>query len=313
MDSAFSAAQRADSSVTRIAVEAAEALFDNDHARQLTNLFQALWLGSGAPATSFPGQTDLSASLDATILELLLDLDVDITADDEFWRRLGSSLTLERLCEVKSASRSANLQKLVGVNIARLRARACQVNEIDSDRRDARGDLSWFLQDGLLGLSSDRFQVLISPDSVTKTLFPAHDDASSVGILEFLGRARTSGIEIGELDLEAAGGRIVNYKASSRDDVASDALLEDLGSALGHELAVRAVVALVEGGSRQLRCDLNSRRASSFTGGKLHFSEFLTTAVPLLRSMVTSELAAFDSITEYSLLEAEPEVEGETE
>jgi hypothetical protein len=299
MDLAFTAAQHADSRATRTAVEAAEALLDTDHARQLTNLFQALWLGSGAPATSFPGQTDLSTSLDANILELLLDMDVTITNDDDFWRRLGSGLTLERLCEVEAPSRSANLQKLVGVNVNLLRGRSCQVNETDEQRDVSTEDaMTWFLKDGLLGLSSSRFQILISPNSVSGTDFPQNDGVDSVGILELLGRAQTSGIEIGELELEAAGGRIVNYKTASRSDVTSDKLLVDLGNALGRQLVVRSVVAWLPGTVRQIRCDLTTRRAAGHTGARFYLSEFLMTAVPLLRSMVTSELSALTAIFE---------------
>jgi hypothetical protein len=303
----FTAAQHADSRTTRTAVEAAEALLDGSHARQLTNLFQALWLASGAPATAFPGQTDLSTSLDATVLELLLDMEVAITDDDEFWKRLGSGLTLERLCEVEAPSRSANLQKLVNVNVDLLRARSCQVNRIGEPAEKVDGTMTWFLKEGLLGLASSRFQVLISPNSISSTDFPQDDGVDSVGILELLGRARTSGIEIGELELEAAAGRIVNYKTASRADVASDELLETLGNALGRELAVRAVVAFLPGTSRQIRCDLKTRRASGNTGARFYLADFLTTAVPLLRSMVSSELSALALICERPSIEEEPE------
>ena len=172
MHRAYTAAQQAESLPTQAAISAAETLLNQAQAIQLETLFQALWLGSGAPATTFPGRTNLSSSLDAIVLQVLLNMDVAISGGYDFWRRLGSELTLENLCAVEMRSQSPNLQWLVNVNIDRLQARSCQVNDFDGFVDSDNANMTWFLERGLLGLSSARFRAYFSPDSIARSDYP---------------------------------------------------------------------------------------------------------------------------------------------
>jgi hypothetical protein len=156
--------------------------------------------------------------------------------------------------------------------------------------------MRWFVESGLLGLVSPRFQAFFSPEGISYAPFPAHDEAHAVSTLELLERAKSSGTEIGELEFEADGGRIVAYKTESGTNVAADDLLESIGRTLGSQLRVRAAAALLGTDTRQLRCDLISRRAYGKAGAKFYLSEMLTSALPLLRAMLSRELSALYSL-----------------
>ena len=293
MNRAFAGAQLAEASVTREAIDTAEALLDPVHAEQITRLFHALWLGSGAPATAFPGATSLAATLDATSLQLLLD--VAVSDDDQFWRRIGSGLTLERLCEVTVSAKSENLQRLINVNIDQLRVKVCQVSD-RGDRNSEQSGLRWFVDDDLLGLDGLTFQAYFSAGNASEVRFPETYDGPGIGIRELLARARQGNIEIGALEFEAAGGRFVDYKSITGADVADDDLLQSIGSALGSRLTVRMAAVLLGGGARQLRCDFKAGTASGRTGAKFYLSEMLSGAIPILKSLAPGERRTLEEL-----------------
>ena len=299
MTRAFSGAQRAEAQVTREAIDTAEGLLDPVQADQITRLFQALWLGSGAPATAFPGATSLTTTLDATALQLLLD--VAVSDDDQFWRRIGSGLTLDLLCEVNASSESQSLQRLVNLSSDHLRARICQVIE-RGDAAFEQSGLRWSVGSGLLGLEGANFRAYFSPNSASEAHFPESFEIPGIGILELLTRARLNNVEIGELEFETTAGRLVDYKGASGTDIAGDDVLQNLGSVLGPQFSVRTAAALLGGGARQLRCDFKTRTASGRTGAKFSLSEMLSTAVPLLTALAENERTALGTIIAHGML-----------
>jgi hypothetical protein len=282
----FDAAQRAAAEPIREAIEITDSILDAAHAEKWTQLFQALWLGSGATATSFPGTADLTVTLDPEALQLLLD--VAATNDSSFWRRIGAGLTLECLSEVTASGESENLQLLVLSNIDRLRARACQLTA-NHESPDRNLTQRWFVREGLLGLQASSFLAFFSSVSLSDSRFLSAPPGKRVDVVELLERARLSGAKIGELELEAAGGEIVNYKNRSKSDVADDSFLQDLGALLGRQMSVRAATTLLDAGARHLRCDFTTGTASGRTVAKYSLSEFMSNAVPLLRPLLPGE------------------------
>lgn len=284
--SGFVAAQQAEVESTREAVVAAESLLDPAYAGQLTRLLHAVWLGSGAPATSFPGATGITAELDAVGLKLLLD--IAVTDDDEFWRRIGSGITLERICEVEVGVESDNFQRLMGSNLDHLRAKSCRISDVPT-QADLGTAPRWFAHAGIVGYTTDRYRALFSVGAISSMDFMEDIEDGTVELAELLDRASDAGINISELMLESISGGRIDYKAPPNSDISRDDLLQDLSSALSNRSAVLSVVIPIAGGSRHLTCDLTKRAASGRTVAKFYLSEFLQSAVPILRSLRPSE------------------------
>lgn len=285
-DSGFVAAQQAEVESTREAVVAAETLLDPVHAGQLTRLLHAVWLGSGAPATSFPGATGVTADLDSVGLKLLLD--IAVTADDEFWRRIGSGISLERLCEIEASASSENLQRLIRANLDRFRAKSCRISGALA-ATDFGIEPRWFVHAGLLGYTTDRYRALFSTGPVSSMDFMEDVEDGTVELAELLDRAADAGLNISELVIESFTGGQIDYKAPPGGDISRDDVLQDLSSALGGRSSVLSVVVPIGGESRHLKCDLTRRAASGRTVAKFLLSELLRNAVPILRTLRPSE------------------------
>ena len=286
VNSGFDAAQRAAAEPIRQAMEITDSILDAAHAEQWARLFQALWLGTGAPATGFPGAVNQSVTLDPEALQLLLD--VAATKDSSFWRRIGAGLTLECLLEVTASGESDNLQLLVLSNMDRLRARACRLIP-NHERPDQNLIQRWFVGKGLLGLQGAGFLAFFSTASLPDSGFPRAVTGQRVDVAELLERARLSRARIGELELEAAGGETVNYKNRARSDVADDSFLQDLGALLGRQMSVRSATTLLGFGTRHLRCDFTTRTANGRTVAKYSLSELISNAVSLLWPLLPDE------------------------
>lgn len=291
----FEAAGRADIEPTRRAVDLAETLLDSVRASSLTRLLQAVWLGSGAPSSSFPGPSPTTAYLDTSSLDFLLrSQDID---DAEFWRRIGAGLTLERLASLPSGSRSANLQRLIVLNSDRLRGKSCRVLPAGSDETEG---MSWFVQDGLVVLEGARFRVFFSTGPWSEISLP-EVSLAGISISDLRRRARGADVAIGEVDL-STGMRQLGYKSQADDDVAQDDDLLSIENLLGDAVVVRAATALLGGGSRQLRCNFERLAAGGRTAAMFYLSEMGLAALPLLHRLTDHEMdmlrAVFGRATE---------------
>ncbi|MFF5663693.1 hypothetical protein ACFY7F_12830 [Streptomyces griseofuscus] len=282
----FVAAQQAEVESTRGAVVAAESLLDPAHAGQLTRLLHAVWLGSGAPATSFPGATGVTAELDAVGLKLLLD--IAVTDDEEFWQRIGAGITLERVCEIEGGLESENLQRLIKSNLDHFRAKSCRISDVPV-QADYGSAPRWFVHSGILGYTTDRYRALFSTGPVSSMDFMGYIEDGTVELGELLDRVSEAGIGISELVLESATGGRIDYRAPQNSDISRDDLLHDLSSALGNRSSVVSVVVPTGGGNRHLACDLTKRAATGRTVAKFYLSELVQNAVPVLRSLRPSE------------------------
>ncbi|MDR8409769.1 hypothetical protein MTP10_13590 [Nonomuraea sp. 3-1Str] len=291
----FVGAQKANSYITRRAIDVAAVLMDIHRADQLTRLLHAIWLGSGAPASDFPGTTAITAILDASALRLLLD--IAITEDSEFWRRIGANLTLERLCEADVPATSDGLQQLILANLDRLRARSCQ---IVSHRDEEHGYPThrWLVKAGCLTMSTERYSAHFLPGSVSAIAADRVGEEDYITLRELVSRANEGNIGISEVTLEVTGGRQLDYKSSNDANIVSDNMLQELGGVLGSDAIVRAAVVPLGSGARQLRCDYSKNFAAGRAGAKFHIFELLGTAIPLLRALLPSERNFINGIVE---------------
>ncbi|MDX3526006.1 hypothetical protein P1P75_06035 [Streptomyces sp. ID05-39B] len=298
VDAGFNAAQVSGVEETREAVVAAEELLDPARAGVLTRLLHAVWLGSGAPASAFPGATGITAELDPVSLKLLLD--ITVSEDPEFWRRIGSGITLEKLCELEVSRESDGLQYLIEASIDRLRAKSCRVSGIKSNDLDSL-HFRWFVSTGLLGFETRNYVTHFSPASASAMDSIERPDPIPPHLGLLIHRAKTSDINLDEITIESDDGRRIDYRAPTGTAIWRDTVLEQLANVLGtkRSSAVSAVVPL-PGGARHLKCDLESLTASGRTGAKFYLSEMIQFALPLLR-----DLSRTESDQLYSLLSNE--------
>ncbi len=281
----FAGAQRAEVDQTRGAVEAAESLLDPSHADQFTRLLHAVWLGSGASPASFPGATDVRPDLDAESLKLLLE--IAVAEDEEFWQRIGSGVSLANLCQIDMPASSANLQRLIRSNLDRFKAKSCRVSSALS-ASEYGSEPRWFTHSGILGYTTDRYRALFSVGSISTMDFMEEIEDGTVDLPELLDRASEAEVLISELVIESAAGGQIDYTAPPFSQ-GIEIILEDLRGALGRGSSVRSAVISL-GPTRHIKCDLTKRAAAGRTVAKIYLSEFMQSAIPLLRSLRRSEI-----------------------
>ncbi|MFF5668243.1 hypothetical protein ACFY7F_36255 [Streptomyces griseofuscus] len=287
VDAGFAAAQLSGIEGTRQAVVAAEELLDPARAGILTRLLHAVWLGSGAPASAFPGATGITAELDPVSLKLLLD--ITVSEDPEFWRRIGAGITLEKLCELEISSKSNGLQHLIEYSVDRLRAKSCRVSGIKNEELDSR-HFRWFVAAGLLGFETRNYVTHFSPGSASSMGAIERPEPTPPNLGLLIHRARSFDINLDEITIESDDGRRIDYRPPSGTEIWRDGVLEKLSYVLSakQSSAVSAVVPL-PGGSRNFTCDLENSTASGRTGAKYYLAEMIQYAIPLLRDLSRTE------------------------
>ena len=278
----FDGAQHADFAATSTAVEATEALLDPQRASQMNRLLHAVWVGSGAPGTSFPGASGVTAVLDAEALRFVLDLDIP---DDEFWRRLGQGLTTGRLCELGDAPPSDNFQRLLMGNAHRLQAKACRVSgpvgTVDAPR--------WSVSANTLVLDLEQARVQFAPRRVSDLPSTGPADAVPPSVSDLAVRAATADVEVEEVRL-SNGESTLSYASEGGLDVAQDAALSEVANVLPRS-AVTVAVARVGTAGRTVRCNFNTLTATGNSSAKFYVAELAAIAVPLLVSLTEEEQA----------------------
>jgi hypothetical protein len=295
----FSGARAANYDATSVAVAVAETTLDSHRASQMNRLLHALWIGSGAPPSAFPGATGVTAALDEEALRFILEMpDLD---DDVFWSRLGLSVTTERLCELVDFSGNANLQRLLRFGAHRLTAKACRV--VPTPQYADDGPPRWSIASRTLTLQSSRHRIHFAPRSVGE--LPENSQAGgAVSVPELKTRAEAAAVDVAEVRL-TDGDATLTYGAAERPDVAQDEFLSAVVALLDNS-HVASVVARVGSGSRTVRCTFGTGTGAGNSSARYYVAELATIAAPLLGSMTTPELAAIRSATFSGATEDEP-------
>ncbi|WP_339155826.1 hypothetical protein [Actinomadura luteofluorescens] len=282
VDDGLRAAQVANVPSTRRAIDLVEEILDLKHAGQINRLLQAVWLGSGAAASNFPGASEIMSGLDSEGLQLLLDLAV--SDDPEFWRRIGAGLTFERLCEIDVGAGSNGLQHLVNGNLDHLRARACKA--LDGFVDDSPFEVPrWSTASGMLQLHSTGFRAFFLPGSISDANLPESFEAAPVSLSDLLNRAEYADIQLSEVRIELDDGSRIDYRAPASGDISRGRIIRDLGRMLGRDSRMLNAVVALGFGSRQINCDLVNRVATGRTVAKFKLSELLTDAIPVIADL----------------------------
>lgn len=295
VDAGFDGARAGDPTATSAAVDEAADLLDSYRASRINRLLHAVWVGSGRPASSFPGAAGITAVLDAESLRFVLELpDID---DIDFWTRLGSGLTTDRLCELQSFPASENFQRLLAGNAHRLTAKAARVLPAPGARSEAP---QWSVADGTLLLKVDSSHLHFAPRAVDQLPAPrTYKPAVTVDQLQE--RARSAGIRLVEVRL-SDGDHVISYGAESDADVAEAETLASMQSLIP-EASLTSATAFA--GAKEVRCAFRHRTAAGNSSAKFLVSELAGIAVPLF---IAPEESVADAVK--AMLERRPQTAG---
>ncbi|MET9112122.1 hypothetical protein [Streptomyces zhihengii] len=156
----------------------------------------------------------------------------------------------------------------------------------------------WFTQSGLLGYTTDRYQTFFSTGPTSSLPSDEGAEISQVDLPELLDRADAAALSITELVIESAAGGQIEHTAPPNSSFGHAEILEDLRGALGRRSAVKAVAVALGGGSRHLWCDLTKRTASGRTKATFPLSDFMASAIPMLRSLRSGEYGEISGLVE---------------
>lgn len=284
----FSGARNAAYEATSAALAVNETNLDPHRASQMNRLLHALWIGSGAPPSEFPGATGATAALDEEALRFVLEMpDLE---DGAFWRRLGLSLTTERLCQLADFPANANLQRLLQYSAYRLTAKACRV--VATPQRPTEGVLRWSITSSTLTLQSPRYRIHFAPRSVME-LPETTSVRETVSVSELKRRAGNAGVDVAEVRL-SNGDATLTYASTERPDVARDDFLSAVAALLSNGF-VASVTARIGNGSRSVRCSFDTRTGAGNGNARYLLAELATVAAPLLNPILADELIAIRS------------------
>ncbi|CNE70324.1 Uncharacterised protein [Mycobacterium tuberculosis] len=180
----FESAKRGDSERTAIAANRIPGVLDPERTDRLLQVLQALWVGSGEPASRFPAAVKQD-HLDSSALLFLLEQ--DWIKDTLFWRNLAYSLKFDQLVSLDLSEPTENLQELIWANTDRLKARACTAAASSGSDLPGKRSAYFTIEDGGLTFRTRRssFHLYSSADQL-----PEAEKTTGVPLEEVLQRLR---------------------------------------------------------------------------------------------------------------------------
>lgn len=286
--SGFDAARATDAVGTAAAIMEADTSLTKGEAIRLVSLLRAVWEGSGGDAEEFPQGNSPSGDPGNDGLAFLVQ--GDEIADDDFWRSLGANLSLKRLGNLGISGTWPNLQRLIGVNMDRLWARACRVRAEQPTLDSEEGaPYQWRLDSSLVALTGGGFAAYLG--SVVDDIAQVKAD-KKVGVSVSKLQARADGVAVDNLEV-SNGERVVTYSSEDQTDVAKDGSLASVLDALGTPTVRRAGVHV---SGRRLELDFTTGTISARTSGKPPLRDILGTGLPLMWDLSENDQAEFDAL-----------------
>ena len=289
VDDGFEGAKVGDASRTSVAIESAASVLDSQRAAQINRLLHAVWVGSGAAGSAFPGAPGVTAQLDAESLRFILALpDFD---NDEFWMRLGSGLTLARLCELVEFEDNDNLQRLLAGNAYRLEGKACRVIQSNVEADVPR----WSVSKRNLVLAVEKDRIFYCPSKLEE--LPNPGEPVDVGVDDLQSRAQGAGLKIREVRL-TDGTHTLSYSAEGDASVTDS---DDLPALEELMADAELVSASIIGSKHDMSLQFNTRTASGYGPARFPISLLTSVAAPIFVS------PAEDTMTTVMSLVVKPE------
>jgi hypothetical protein len=279
--SGIAAAQLLNQEPTRRASEILNEVLGGPSRSRVQRFLQALWVGSGGSESNFPGEATLSGALDDDALAFLLQIE-GVSETPEFWRRIGSQLTVDQLARLPlDPEYFANLQLLIAANLDRLWARVLKIVDRGgqmSFQETGEPYAQWVVRNGILCLITDSYEALVGTLSEQLDKISVVSEEPLVG--ELLDRARANRIRLGEL-LLSVGNRFLSYGSNDDGDVSEDVELVRLTQSLAPSARVRSAVATLSSG-KHLNIYFSRLTAIGEGPAKIPLKELVLTGTSLL-------------------------------
>ena len=156
----------ADKLRTQAAILITQDILEESVSRRFGRYFQLLWLAGGGTIDSFPGKKDLAIDGDQrserSLIELLLR--TTVTESTDYWRRLGSMVTLGLLESLESVDALPNLQRLVCANSTRLLVSYAAVSARQPNLFSNGLKFRWSINDSRLCLDGPTWTIKFADD-----------------------------------------------------------------------------------------------------------------------------------------------------
>ncbi|MFD3848726.1 hypothetical protein ACFWVB_22875 [Streptomyces microflavus] len=280
----FEGARSADAGPTETAVDSLQHHLMPVQSRQMTQFLQAVWISSHGRIEGFPGPTELSGEISDESLEYLIHFDA--IDDTEFWRALGSSLSVEQLSRLKVIGEPANFQHLVGANLDRLWSRHLRVKVGELALTSSNIPL-WTVTRNSLCLQGVDYSAYFAENSpALKHIKP--DRANGISVHDV--RRRSINAHLSEITIKK-GAETFTVEAEGNGSVLEAESLSALPeSYLGDARAVRATCKTLS--NQEIRLDFMSLDASAVTSARITLHDWVTVALPLLWEVSDEDHAA---------------------
>lgn len=271
----FEAARQANAEITADAVQALENYLNPAQSRQMTQFLQAVWISSQGRIEGFPGPRELSGEISDESLEYLLHFDP--INDPEFWRALGTSVTVEQLSRLTLSGAPKNLQYLIRENLDRLWSRQMKVVTGELMLTGDEPPVSWVVHRQSLCLRGDDYVAYFAQNSANLRHIKS---AKSYGLTMDELRQRSRNVHLRELTMKTGGESFTVEAEGGRSVLATESLSALPPSYLKKTRVVRAT-ATTRGG-QEIHCDFLERDATAVTSTRVSLENWLGSALPLL-------------------------------
>ncbi|MFE3217654.1 hypothetical protein [Streptomyces antimycoticus] len=271
----FEGARVAHAEPTGNAVHALEQYLAPAQSRQMTQFLQAVWISSQGRIDGFPGPKELSGEIGDESLEYLLHFDsID---DQDFWRALGVSVSVEQLARLQITDAPTNLQHLVQNNLDRLWSRQMRVIGGELALGDPPTTASWTVTRQSLCLRGEDYVAYFAQNaSNLRHIKP--DKAYGLSIEEI--HRRSENIHLSELTVRK-GAESFTVQAQGIHSVLQAESLSALPSSyLDNARVVRATAK--SPGGQEVHCDFLERDATAITSARVSLEDWLSSGLPLL-------------------------------
>ncbi|MGW5610438.1 hypothetical protein ACWEWI_30965 [Streptomyces sp. NPDC003753] len=271
----FEGAREANVTVTADAVQALEEYLAPAQSQQMTQFLQAVWISSQGRIEGFPGPKELSGEISDESLEYLLHFDP--INDPDFWRSLGTSITVEQLSRLKVSDAPKNLQYLVHENLDRLWSRQMKVVTGELMLTGDGGPTSWIIHRQSLCLRGDDYIAFFAQNANNlRHIKPS----KAYGLTMDEIRQRSRHIHLRELTMRTGAESFTVEAEGNRSVLATESLSALPASYLQKTRVVRATATTP--GGQEIHCDFLERDASAVTSARITLEDWLRSALPLL-------------------------------
>lgn len=288
----FDGASENDPRATRAAVDVITETLDRNQASRISGVMQAVWVGAGGSATTFPSViADLSGRLDPATLHFVLNFG-DL-GNGELWQRLAGGIDLDLLMSLESVDDTRGFQQMMDAVVSRLRARACVVRG-GRRRLDANdAEFRWSVNHGALILRGGDIEVLVG---MKLGDLEAADPPESLPTVDTVrNRSIANGVPFREFEA-TNGDEALRYSTDDSSGALAGGDMDFVTTALGESARVRRAVVTLKSGDT---CELNfaTQSASTKTRARPAVVAFIKTCVPLLTAMDgTARAALLDAL-----------------